>query len=104
LQAVDERSTFPWQPERRLRLQRRVPCPVNFVQEGVMAMPAVRTFTTATVLLLCGCVTQHPQNAEEFRKMAPGAFMVKVETHEINRSTREIGATFRKRARCMNIG
>jgi hypothetical protein len=69
-----------------------------------MAMPTVRTFTTATVLLLCGCVTQHPQNAEEFRKMAPGAFMVKVETHEINRSTREIGATFRKRApECMNI-
>ena len=68
-----------------------------------MAIPIVRTFATATVLL-CGCVTQHPQNAEEFRKMAPGAFLVKVETHEVNRSVREIGATFRARAsECLNM-
>ena len=69
-----------------------------------MAIPTVRTFTIATVLLLCGCVTQHPQNAEEVRKMTPGAFLSKVETHEINRSMQEIGATFRKRApECLNV-
>jgi len=68
-----------------------------------MKMPINRTFAAATVLL-CGCVTQHPQNAEEFRKVAPGAFMVKVENHEINRSLKEIGATFRARApECLNM-
>ena len=68
-----------------------------------MTMPFARTLAAATVLL-SGCVTQHPQNAEEFRKMAPGAFMVKVETHEVNRSLREIGATFRARApECLNM-
>ena len=69
-----------------------------------MPLPIVRTFAAAAVVLLAGCVTQHPQNAEEFRKMAPGAFMIKVETHEINRSVRDIGATFRKRAPdCLNM-
>jgi len=68
-----------------------------------MTMPLTRAFAAAT-LLLCGCVTQHPQNAEEVRRMAPGAFMVKVETHEVNRSLREIGATFRARAPdCLNM-
>jgi len=68
-----------------------------------MTRSLTRTLAAAT-LLLCGCVTQHPQNAEEFRKMAPGAFMIKVETHEVNRSLREIGATFRARApECLNM-
>jgi hypothetical protein len=68
-----------------------------------MAVPIVRTFAAAAVLL-SGCVTQHPQNAEEFRKAAPGAFLAKVETHEINRSMQAIGATFRKRApECLNM-
>jgi hypothetical protein len=68
-----------------------------------MALPIVRTLAAATVLL-AGCVTQHPQNADEFRKMAPGAFMVKVENHEINRSVRQIGDTFQKRApECLNM-
>lgn len=68
-----------------------------------MALPIARTLVAATVLL-AGCVTQHPQNAEEFRKAAPGAFLAKTETHEINRSMRDIGATFRKRApECLNM-
>jgi len=68
-----------------------------------MTTRLTRTLAAAT-LLLCGCVTQHPQNAEEVRRMAPGAFMVKVETHEVNRSLREIGATFRARAPdCLNM-
>ena len=66
-------------------------------------MTPSKTLAAATVLL-CGCVTQHPQNAEEFRKRAPGAFLVKVETHEVSRSLREIGATFRARAtECLNM-
>jgi len=68
-----------------------------------MALPIVRTLAAATVLL-AGCVTQHPQNAEEFRKAAPGAFLAKMETHEINRSMEEIGATFQERAPdCLNM-
>lgn len=68
-----------------------------------MTMQLNRTLAAATVLL-CGCVTQHPQNAEEFRKVAPGAFMIKVDKHEVNRSLREIGATFRARAtECLNM-
>jgi len=68
-----------------------------------MAVPLVRTLAAATVLL-SGCVTQHPQNAEEFRRMAPGAFMVKVENHQIDRSVSEIGETFQARApECMNM-
>ena len=68
-----------------------------------MEIPIVRTLAVAAVLL-SGCVTQHPQNAEEFRKVAPGAFLVKVETHEINRSMRQIGETFNRRApECLNM-
>ena len=68
-----------------------------------MKIPLASLFAAATVLL-SGCVTQHPQNAEEFRKMAPGAFLVKVENHEINRSMRQISDTFRKRApECLNM-
>ena len=68
-----------------------------------MATTIVRTLAAATVLL-AGCVTHHPQNAEEFRRMAPGAFMVKVQNHEIDRSVQEIGETFQERApECMNM-
>ena len=68
-----------------------------------MSLPVIRTLAAATVLL-AGCVTQHPQNAEEFRRMAPGAFMVKVQNHEIDRSVQEIGETFQERApECMNM-
>jgi len=68
-----------------------------------MTMPLIKTLAAATVLL-CGCVTQHPQNAEDFRKAVPGAFMARVETFEVNRSVREIGATFRARApECLNM-
>lgn len=67
-----------------------------------MAIPIARTLAAA--LLLSGCVSHHPQNAEEFRKMAPGAFMVKVENYDINRSARQVGETFNKRApECLNM-
>ncbi len=55
-------------------------------------------------LLLAGCGTQQPQNAEEFRQAIPGAFMGKVETVEINRSFRDVAATWQKRApECLNV-
>ena len=68
-----------------------------------MTIPLTRTLAAVTVLL-CGCVTQHPQNAEDFRKAVPGAFMAKVDTFEVNRPLREIGAAFRARApECLNM-
>ena len=40
---------------------------------------------------LAGCATKMPQTAEEFRTMAPGAFMIQVQSFEVKRSTREVG-------------
>ncbi len=37
-----------------------------------------------------------PQNAEEFRKAAPGATFGKVDTYEVNRPMREVAAAFRR--------
>jgi hypothetical protein len=55
-------------------------------------------------LLLSGCVTSHPQTAEEFRKAVPGAFMAKVETFEVNRPFRDVARTFQKKApECLNL-
>lgn len=56
------------------------------------------------VLLLAGCATQAPQNAEEFRQAVPGAFLTKTETIEVNRAFRDVAATFQKRApECLNV-
>jgi hypothetical protein len=58
----------------------------------------------AAAALAAGCATQMPQTAEEFRKMAPGAFMVKAETYEVSRPLREVAETFRRRApECLNV-
>lgn len=58
--------------------------------------------STAAVLL-AGCAGKMPQTAEEFRQMAPGAFMVQVQTFDVKRSPREVGETFRRRApECLN--
>lgn len=55
-------------------------------------------------VLLSGCVTHHPQTAEEFRRAVPGAFMAKTETFEVNRPFREVAATFRKKApECLEV-
>jgi hypothetical protein len=55
-------------------------------------------------LLVAGCATQHPQNAEEFRRAVPGAFMAKTETFEVNRSFRDVAETFQRRApECLNV-
>ena len=52
----------------------------------------------------CGCATKAPQTADEFRRMAPGAFMIQVQSFEVKRSVREVGETFRKRApECLSV-
>jgi hypothetical protein len=60
---------------------------------------------TAVILvsLLCAC-GQMPQNAEEFRKAAPGAFMAKTESYEVNKPFRDVAAAFRRKApECLNV-
>jgi hypothetical protein len=67
----------------------------------------MRTLTTLVMfvpVLLAGCVTSHPQNAEEFRVAVPGAFMAMTEAWEVDRSLKDIAATFQKRApECLNV-
>ena len=55
-------------------------------------------------VVLTGCVTSHPQNAEEFRTAVPGAFMAMTETWEVDRPLKDVAATFQKRApECLNV-
>lgn len=54
--------------------------------------------------LAAGCAATLPQNAEEFRQMAPGAFRVQVENFEVKRPVRQVGDTWRRRApECLNV-
>jgi hypothetical protein len=54
-------------------------------------------------LLLAGCGTQQPQNAEEFRKAAPGTFLMGNETFEVSRPLRDVAAAWQRRApECLN--
>lgn len=65
----------------------------------------IKTALISTVLCYASaCSIHHPQSAEEFRKVIPTAFMGGVETFEVNRSFKEVGATFQKKApQCLNI-
>jgi hypothetical protein len=64
------------------------------------SMLAIGIFT----LGMSGCVTSHPQTAEEFRRAVPGAFMAKVESFEVNRSFDEVAKTFQQKApECLNV-
>jgi hypothetical protein len=52
---------------------------------------------------VAGCAGKQPMNAEEFRKVAPGAFLMKSESYEVNRPLRQVAAAFQKRApECLN--
>lgn len=56
------------------------------------------------ILMFFGCAIHHPQTAEEFRKAAPGAFMGKLETFQVNRTFKEVAKTFQKKApECLNV-
>lgn len=68
-----------------------------------MKNPVIKAVALFTILL-SGCVTHHPQTAEEFRKAVPGAFMAKVETFEVNRPFRDVAKTFQQKApECLNV-
>src|SRR5262245_66199942 len=55
----------------------------------------------AVVLQACGGM---PQNAEEFRRAVPGAMMTKTDSYEVNRSARDVAATFQRKApECLNM-
>ncbi len=60
-----------------------------------------------TVLILAaaaaGCGGM-PQNADEFRQRVPGAFLMGVQSFEVNRPVREVGRTFQARApQCLSV-
>ena len=60
--------------------------------------------TTIITVFLTGCVGQMPQNADEFRKELPGAFLGEVEKFEVDRSFTDIGKTFQKMApKCLDV-
>jgi hypothetical protein len=68
-----------------------------------MRIPTIATGVLVSVSL-SGCVTHHPQTAEEFRRAVPGAFMAKAETFEVNRPFRDVATTFRKKApECLDV-
>jgi len=50
------------------------------------------------VLILTGCVTSHPQSAQEFREAVPGAFMAEVESFEVERPLAEVAEAFQSKA------
>lgn len=63
----------------------------------------MKAIAIIAVALLAGCATQQPKNAEEFRKVAPGAFLMGSETFEVNRPLRDVAATWQRRApECLN--
>jgi hypothetical protein len=58
---------------------------------------------SAGTLVLQGCGSM-PQTAEEFRKAAPGAMLAKTDSYEVNRSQRDVAATFQRKApECLNM-
>ena len=64
----------------------------------------IRTMGILLAGLVAGCAGKMPQTADEFRQMAPGAFMVQVQSFEVARSLREVGETFRRRAPgCLDV-
>jgi hypothetical protein len=63
----------------------------------------LRVGVAAVALAIAAC-SPMPQTAEEFRKAVPGAMMTKTEAYEVNRSMKEVAATFRRRApECLKV-
>ena len=59
--------------------------------------------STLVVLLSTGCAIKHPQNAEEFRQGAPGAFMGTKLSYEVNRPFQEVADSWQKQApKCLD--
>ena len=67
-------------------------------------MKTIILFFILTSVLISGCSLHHPQTAEEFRLGVPTAFLVGVETFEVERSYKDIGKTFQKKApQCLGV-
>jgi hypothetical protein len=63
----------------------------------------VRAGVAAVTLAIAAC-SPMPQTAEEFRKAVPGAVMAKTDRYEVNRSMKDVAATFRRRApECLKV-
>jgi hypothetical protein len=74
------------------------------MERGNVMRIQVMTAGALVSVLLSGCVTHHPQTAEEFRQAVPGALTAKTETFEVNRPFRDVAATFRKKApECLEV-
>lgn len=55
-------------------------------------------------LMLSGCVTHHPQTAQEFREAVPGAFLAEVETFVVDRAFEDVANTFEtKGPECLDV-
>lgn len=68
-------------------------------------MNKIITVTLITALLsLSACIEiKHPQNANDFRKAVPGAFMSKVESYVVNRPFKKVANSFKNRAyKCLD--
>jgi|KBSSwiStaDraftv2_1062776.scaffolds.fasta_scaffold59369_3 hypothetical protein len=64
-------------------------------------LAATATCAVAASLLGCGGM---PQSAEEFRQAVPSAMLAKTDTYEVNRPTRDVAATFQRKApECLNM-
>jgi len=72
-------------------------------QTSVPKNSAIKALAVLAVLL-SGCAVQYPQNAEEFRRAVPGAFMAKVQTFEVDRAFRDVARTFQAKApECLSV-
>lgn len=69
-----------------------------------MKMNRILLPVAAGLLFLSGCVKEHPQTAEEFRKAVPGAFLAEVESYDVDRPYSEVSKSFKSRApKCLDI-
>jgi hypothetical protein len=57
---------------------------------------ALAAFLAAAAV--AGCAGKMPMNAADFRKAAPGAFLMKTESYEVNRPFKQVAVAFQKRA------
>ena len=68
----------------------------------------MKNLTFVLILLIAvglgGCIGKMPQTADEFREVAPGAFMAEKATFEVDRPLAEVGKTFKKYApKCLDV-
>ncbi len=62
------------------------------------------SLAVVAALLLGGCVTSHPQNAQEFREAVPGAFTAEIESFMVDRPFDAVARTFQQKApECLDV-